>query len=327
MKKEKREPARFGRTHPFILTGVVLASALGGCGSSDNSGSSLKLNIQNGVSSAGDFTAPFDATPDPDGKNVYFTALTPNGDPAVFKASAAAGGGVTMLFSGLPLAAPVSIAISEDGATLFIADTTADNSGTGDDDSGAIFTLPTGGGTPSPMAGTESTNPRGVAVVGDQLWFTGITNGQPGLRKIPIAGGAPSDVAVGDPFVDPSGVTVTADGVAYVADTGDTISQLIKVDGSAATVFTANIPVGFPAGVALTKDESSVLVSGFDTTAGSDIVYAIPVSNGSDTSQTFNTTINQFSESAGLHRAKNLDTFAWADSQAGGMGTVYVLTK
>jgi len=37
--------------------------------------------------------------------------------------------------------------------------------------------------------------------------------------------------------------------------------------------------------------------------------------------------IGGFNESAGLHRAKGSDKFAWADSRAGGTGTVYVLSK
>ena len=39
----------------------------------------------------------------------------------------------------------------------------------------------------------------------------------------------------------------------------------------------------------------------------------------------FTDTIGGFSESAGLHRAKTLNVYAWADSRANGTGTVYVL--
>ena len=314
------------------LAATLIAVGCGGSGSSSNddngngNGGGLKLNIQNGVSSAGDFMAPFDATPDPDGKFVYFTALTKDGDPAVFKATAAKGGAVTKLASGPPLASPVSIAISEDGKTLFIADTAADNAA-GDDDYGAVFALSTDGGPPSAVAGTEGTGPRAVEVADGQLWVTGTKAGVPGLRKMPVGGGALSDVAVGAPFADPSGVTISSKGVAYVADTGATSAALIKVENGTATVVTTNVPVGFPAGVALTKEETTVMISGFDPATGHDTVFAIDVGNPADTSNRFDDVINQFTESAGLHRAKGSNTFAWADSQAGGTGTVYVLTK
>jgi hypothetical protein len=35
--------------------------------------------------------------------------------------------------------------------------------------------------------------------------------------------------------------------------------------------------------------------------------------------------IGAFHESAGLHRAHDVDVFAWADSRANDTGTVYVL--
>ena len=41
--------------------------------------------------------------------------------------------------------------------------------------------------------------------------------------------------------------------------------------------------------------------------------------------QDLGVTMEQFAESAGLHRAHDAEVYAWADSEANGTGTVYVL--
>src|SRR5262245_1716538 len=64
--------------------------------------------------------SPFDATPSPDGKTVYFTALREESGervPGVFKVPAG-GGDIEVLASGDTLASPIGITISLDGATL-----------------------------------------------------------------------------------------------------------------------------------------------------------------------------------------------------------------
>jgi len=310
---------------------MVVAIAASACSSSHSDGASgadekLPLNIASATNSA-DFTSPFDATPDPDGKNVYFIALTPDGDPGIFKVGAAQGSPVTKLFSGAPLGSPVNIAISDDGKTLYLADSGADTPD--GDDGGALFSLGVGGGTPSMLAGTEGTAPRGVEVHGDSLYFTGTKDGAPGLFKTSAQGGSASVVASGA-FSDPSGVVVASTGEAYVVDTGtaaDSVASVLKVaeDGTV-TPFATGFNVGFPAGLALTKDGGTLLISGLDASKGTDVVIGVSVADAARR-RTFSDTINQFSESAGLHRAKNVEVYAWADSQAQSTGTVYVLTK
>jgi len=319
------------RVHARLhLSAMVVALAASACGSSssDSGGSTddkLKLNIGSSTNSA-DFTSPFDATPDPDGKNVYFLALTPDGDPGVFKV-AASGGPVTKLFAGAPLGAPVNIAVSDDGKTLFLADSGSDTPD--GDDGGALFSLSADGGTPSLLPGTEATAPRGVEVHGDSVYFTGTKNGQPGLFKTSPQGGSASVVASGA-FSDPSGVAVASTGEAYVVDTGsaqDGAASVFKVtaDGTVSQ-FATGFSVGFPAGLAITKDNSTLLVSGIDASKGSDVVIGVSLADATSR-KTFSDTINQFSEAAGLHRARNAEVYAWADSQAQSTGTVYVLTK
>jgi DNA-binding beta-propeller fold protein YncE len=272
-----------------------------------------------------DFMSPFDATPDLDGKTVYFTGLTREGDPGVFKVDAK-GGAITRLFVGEPLSTPFGIAISEDGKTLFIADSGAARSET--EEGGNVFTLSIEGGTPSVLSGTEGTRPRGLEVKGEQVYFTGKKDGKAGLFTVGVGGGSASAVAVGAPFADPSGVAIRKNGEVYVADSspdGEAGSAIIRVADGKAELFQMGIAVGHPAGVALSQDEDALLISGIEPEKGTDIVYRIDL--GSKEMTTFDAVIKDFMESAGLHRAKKAEVYAWADSRANKGGTVYVLSN
>lgn len=286
---------------------------------------SLAINV-----AANDAVAPspFDATPSPDGTSVYFTALT--GDPSarvpgVFRVPAA-GGPIETIASGAPLGAPLGITVSLDGTTLFVADPGAANGG-------AIFSIPTAGGTPAMLGGTAGYYPGGVVVakVNDQesVYLTGRdpTSGAPGLFMAAEAGGGVTMVAEGAPFAEPGGVVVAKDGTAYVADSlasGD-LAAIVKVSGGAASLLVARIGVGFPAGVTLTEDESTLLVSGLDPVTRTDLVYFADVKSGEISRLT--DPIRAFHDSAGLHRAAGANVFAWADSRANTTGTVYVLKQ
>jgi hypothetical protein len=129
-------------------------------------------------------------------------------------------------------------------------------------------------------------------------------------------------------MADPSGLAVAKDGTVYLADaiaTETGHAQLLKISGGAVSTVIADMAVGYPAGVALSQDETVVLVSALDASSGTDIVIRYDLSASS--SSTFNTGISSYSESAGLKRARNVDTFVWADSHANGGGTVYVINK
>jgi len=272
-------------------------------------------------------SSPFDATPDLTGENIYFTGVGTNG-PSVFKV--AAGGAadpVDIVTPPTPFAGPFGIAISSDGKTLYVADPAASVAS----DTGAIYSLGIAGGTPTILGGTEGYVPRGLEVNGTDIYFSGNdkADGAPGLFKIPASGGAVTVVAKGAPFNDPSGVAVTKSGDAYVLDTVAAASRLalvIKVSGTTASTFVSDLGVGYPGGIALSQDESAILVSGIDPLKGTDAVYRIVIS-ASPTIATFTTGIDKYGDSAGLHRAKNADIYAWADGLAGGNGTVFVLSK
>jgi hypothetical protein len=275
--------------------------------------------------------APFDATPSPDGSEVYFTALVKqDGEdvPGVFHVSSQ-GGDPETLASDEPLQAPVGITISLDGQTLYIADAAALDDGEGN--AGAVLTVPVTGGAPTALAGTLGYAPQGVVVVregdGSALWFTGTdpANGTPGVFRVGLSGGAVEPMVDSDVLRDPGGLTVAADGSAYVVDQlgSDPLASIVRIAGGSASTLVPNIGVGYPAGITLSYDETVLLVSGIDPVAGSDLVYRV-VLDGIEV-QTISEPIASFAESAGLHRAHDAEVYAWADSEANGTGTVYVL--
>jgi DNA-binding beta-propeller fold protein YncE len=274
------------------------------------------------------FTSPFDATPSPDGSTIYFTAIAADGTGAVFSTTAGASA-ATRLDSGGVLVAPSGIAISEDGKQLFVADPASDDDMSGA--YGAVFVLPSGGGTPTALGGTQGLQPRSVAVAATTLYFTtgAAAAGGPGVRSVPLSGGTPAIVSAGPPFADPSGLAVSHGGDIYVADavaSPNNLGVVVRITGGSASMIVTDLGVGFPAGIALTQDESAVLVSGVDPVSQTDLLYRVDLASPTKTT-TFNQTISSFSESAGLHRAAHADVYAWADSRANGTGTVYSLSK
>jgi sugar lactone lactonase YvrE len=206
-------------------------------------------------------------------------------------------------------------------------------------DGGVIFSLPVGGGTPTILSGTELTSARSVDLVqkggADVLYFTGKdkTTGAPGVFTIPASGGAVTKVASGMPFNDPAGVAAASDGTVYVADTvaaATLHASIIKIaaNGTASVLF-PDLRVGYPAGLALSKDEKTLYVSSLDPVKLTDQLLEIDVSNGM-MSGAVTAGINMNYEAAGIHRAHNFDIFAWADTKASpmgltGTGTVFVI--
>lgn len=278
------------------------------------------------------FKLPLDAALSPDGKTAYFIALNDVGDATVFKANAPSTAAPTVVHTGAPLSAPFGIDVSSNGMTLVVSDTGVEDTTTGD--RGVLFTLPAAGGAPTAVMGTAGYQPKGLVVVvegtTDHLYFTGKdkTDGAPGVFKVPLAGGTVTTVAKGGPFVDPSGLAVTAAGVAYAADTSGSapnVASIIKVAGGTPTTLLADIKVGYPAGVALSQDEKFLLVSALDAATGTDIVIRYDLT--ANTRENVSSGIDMFTESAGLKRARNVDTFIWADSAANNGGTVFVINK
>jgi sugar lactone lactonase YvrE len=342
------------KTPGRIMRGVVILGAIGisviASACSSESEDSKKNEEQKPGAATIDQVAndpnvemPVDATPSPDGKDIYFVAHTKvaiseksedgkdqnlgfERQAGVFKVSAS-GGPITRLTVGAPLVSPFGITISDDGQTLFIADSGADTSE--DRADGKVFTLSAAGGTPAALAGTDGLAPGGVEAMGDTLYITGKKDGKAGLFRTGLSGGQVSAISTEALFTDPSGVAVAKTGEAYVVDSGSarssqSLASVVKITPAGKTeILIDGLNVGHPAGVALSNDEKTLLVSGFSAEKGTDVVFTVKLAN-KEVGE-FTDKIADFTESAGLHRARNADVFAWADSHAQKTGTVYAV--
>jgi sugar lactone lactonase YvrE len=283
----------------------------------------------------------FDATPDPAGAMIYVTGLDPTLGPGVLSVSATAATPATptTVQAGAPFVAPFGISISTDGTTLYVADLGADSANpdpTGTNDTGQIFSLPVAGGAPTAITGANGYRPRSVQVVAngsaDDLYFTGTdpTNGKAGVFMVAAAGGSVTTVLEGAPFVEPSGVAVATDGSVYVLDslTAHTgAATILKVSGTpaaASTVTTAN--AGYPGGIALLCDGSSLLASTLDPAKYTDVVLEINTTTPTMTTP-LTTGVSGLYEAAGIHRAAKANIFAFVDSGSTGpmTGQVFVV--
>jgi sugar lactone lactonase YvrE len=321
------------------ITALVIAGGAsqgcGGGGGSSSSGSVVSPPFGSSVAAAALGPIPLDATPDPTGTTIYFTGVDPVAGPGVFSVPADASNTTPVAVQvGPPFAAPFGIAISTDGKTLYVADSGATDTAS-NQDLGVIFSLPVGGGTPAILSGSALSEARSLEVQqvsdSDVVFYTGLdqTNGSPGVFKLPASGGAVTTVAEGSPFSDPCGIAIAADGTLYVTDTiasGSQTASVFKVDSTGAvTTFTTDLRVGYPAGIALSKDDKTLFVSSLDPLALTDQVLQLDVATMAPGTP-FTMGINTFTEAAGLHRAKNADVFSWADSAAGtNGGTVFAI--
>lgn len=260
---------------------------------------------------------PWDAVPGPDGGVIYFTAVGEDGHAGAFSIPFD-GGPVTPISAGSSLVMPLGIAISTDGQTLYVTDPWSKGS-RGD----AVFALSTSGdGVATMVSGTQWTEPQGIEVVkqngADQLYFTGIdpNDGQPAVYTLPAAGGTATVLAKGAPLVAPSGVAIAADGTVYVLDrlsSGNGLGSVLRIaDGKVESIARDVRTGGQLAGLTLTLDESLLLVSSLDSAQDAAQVLVIDLA----TLQTsiINDVIRARTSAAGLHRAHNVEQYAWAES-------------
>lgn len=296
------------------------------------------------VGSSTSFHTPMDATPDPDGNQFYFTAMSSQG--AGLFAAPAAGGTVVTLTVGAPLVAPVGLAVSTDGQHIYIADTKAAVSTTQAiaaktplTATGALFSLPSSGGRPTLLAGTEQTAPRGLTLVKenniDMIYFTGVApeDGQPAVMKIPASGGTLTVLEKGEQLVAPVGIAVSKTGAIYIADqaaSGHDLGTVFRFTphphagrSSHAELLADRVRMGNPAGITLTFDESLLLVSTLETNARTSQVLVINTTTRDQ--GIVNKIVGVNTASGGLHRAHNNNVMVWCGVTAGtgGQGIVY----
>jgi DNA-binding beta-propeller fold protein YncE len=250
------------------------------------------------------FRLPFDAALSPDGKTAYFTALVDEG-AALFKVPAA-GGMVTRLAD---LVSPGSLDVTADGQTVVVADPGIE-SGTGA--LGAMLTVSASGGSPSLLTGTEGTLPRGVAIAGGRIVFTGTdpADGAPGVFETTVSGGLTTVLKSG--IFEPSGVAIGSAGEVYVLDAegdGASTQHILKIVSGTATELVKGLRVGFPAGLAVAQNGANLLIASTDPATGKARLERFAVS-GMPAGNPFTGTVGSFDDPAGLHRAARSDSYA-----------------
>lgn len=294
------------------------------------------------ATTSGSYRLPLDSVPSSDGGTFYFTAMGTdamgNTVPGVFSVPAA-GGEATQLHLGAPLASPLGIAISSDDQTLFIADAAAgydpnDRSDMPSEFIGQILKLPATGGRPAPFAAVNGFQPKGITLIKqagqDIIYFTGRSSadGKPGVFSVPSDGASVTVLTAGAPLIDPAGVDVARDGTIYVTNTTsqeDATATVYSIPSGGGTPkpVVSRIKVGYPAGLALSMDSKTLLISGQDPSLGTTVVYRANL----DTKEvsTINQGIENHTDAGGLHRAAGSDLFSWSGVTAGtaGQGIVY----
>lgn len=303
---------------------VVLAVA--GCSKDQNpspappqQGDGTVKSVASMVSGGASFRVPFDAALSPDGKTAYFTALVDEG-AALFKVPAAGGTAAKLA----DLVSPGPLDVTSDGQTVVVADPGVE-SDTGA--LGALVSVSTSGGTPSVLGGTEGTMPRGVAISGGRIVFTGSdpADGSPGVFETSVGGGVTTLFKTG--ILEPSAVAIGTTGEVYVLDAesdGARTQHVVKIVSGAASEVMTGLRVGFPAGLAVAENGANLLVSSTDPNTGKARLERFSVS-GMAAGNPFTGTVGSFDEPAGLHRAAKSDSYAYVDSGASGAGTVFVV--
>jgi hypothetical protein len=329
------------RTSKIGVLGFLYLSAVA-CSNSDpdpkgenpppGSGSNFS-SVEVAANASSGFSGPLSGTPLPEGGVAFIAMLPPPSEeeparPALFRADA--GEEPSVLYSGDLLQNPLDLDVSSDGASILVADAVHLDEN-GENAGGAMLTFSIDGG--DPVASAIGYQPRAVTVADSgEVYFSGsdpATN-QPGVFE--LAGDAVTAVYVGAPLVDPSGIAVFGDGRIAVADTsfsdgeGSSIGSrgaVVLLDDGEASLFVSGFETGYPAGLALTKDDSILIVSG----QGPDSSNLVFIFDTADTEKepTIETGFaSQMWSSGGLHRAHGENRFAWCDRAAEG-GTVYAI--
>jgi hypothetical protein len=272
------------------------------------------------------------STPSPDGTTIYYTGYAvPDVDGGdgeevgtVFAVDEA-GGEPRVVSVGYSVV--TDLVTSLDGLQLFISDLGAELG----ELSGAIVTVPAAGGNPAFVPGTAGYEARGLALVAEGesevLYFSGRdpATGASGVFKIGTAGGDVTTVAAGEDFADPSGLVVTEGGDVYVADNvAAGRSGVLRIRGEAVERLEVPYALGYPAGLALSADGTTLFISAQNNTTRNATFVTYSVADGL-VEERSNETIAANLEAGGLHRGHATTRMSWCGSGGDGLGAVYLL--
>ena len=204
---------------PYLgLAFAALLAACGGGGGDDDDGTGDGgPPTQAEMVAQGGFRSPTFAAMSPDGETAYFAALTDEAEPhAAIFSMPAQGGDLTAMTSDARLELVAGLGITDDGSTLVVGEglprAEFDQEG-----QSSLYTLSTSGGDLLPLAAEGVASVSGLVVLGDLVYLTGTTDdGDQALFTLPIGGGAAHVVLAGAPLVEPNGLDVDEQGVAWV---------------------------------------------------------------------------------------------------------------
>ncbi|HEY4121817.1 MAG TPA: hypothetical protein VGM56_28315 [Byssovorax sp.] len=268
----------------------------------------------------------FDATLTDDGAIVFYTGLTATGG-AVFSMPVG-GGTVSTVAESANVVAPFGIALSVDQHTVYVADPGFAEDAT--NDSGTIWSVSAEGGNFTEVMGGANLVARSLDVVADgandAIYFSGSKNGTPGVFK--LESGAVTTISQSNQFHDPGGVAVASDGTVYVIDTtagSYRDATVFSISGTTVAIVKDHLWVGYPAGLALSQDEKTLIASGTRDVGQHAVAIQIDITSSELTYFPADTATSSpflaLFESGGLHRARNKENFAWvvADTTGGGI--------
>jgi hypothetical protein len=329
------------RTSKLGVLGLLLLSAAACSDSKSDSGGepadpgsdSAFSSVEVAANASSGFSGPLSGTPLPEGGVAFIAMLPPPSEeeparPALFRADQ--GEEPSVLYSGDLLQNPLDLDVSEDGASILVADAVHLDEN-GENDGGAMLTFPIDGG--DPVASAVGYRPRAVTVADSgEVYFSGSDpeTSEPGVFE--LAGDVVTPVYVGAPLVDPSGIAVFEDGRIAVADTSFSDGEdsaiasraaVVLIDGGEASLFASGFETGYPAGLALTKDDAVLIVSGQGPDS-SNLVFLFDTARPEAPPAIETGFASEMWSSGGLHRAHGENRFAWCDRAAEG-GTVYAI--
>ncbi|HEY6179387.1 MAG TPA: hypothetical protein VIX73_33260 [Kofleriaceae bacterium] len=291
---------------------VVIAStptALIACHTSEDLPTDPPTQVQK-VSSGG-FQSPTDAVASPDGRTFYFAAWDMNKQPTLYQVASDANSAPTVLAAGDPLEVPMGLVLSCDGKTLYVADMGGET--------GQVVSVPTSGGAATVLATSGMLRPSGLAMGPDckSLFATGrLDDNTPALFEVPLAGGAARAVYQGAPLVEPTGMFVDSQGVAWVMDhhaqgkDGEGMLFAIPSDGSQATEVMSNLRMGTPGGVSLTAGGGTAVMPTRDADGNAQLT-SVDIATG----EVKQLPTPDMAYPAGLRTARNAGVFVVVDAE------------
>lgn len=291
---------------------VAVCTILFGCGSEEVTGPATNNDLFASVTLAaagGDFTELSSSVPDATGHFVYFLGKNSAGY-GVFKVPATGGTPIKITDDGA-LSQPTDVVIEAISESILVADP-------GKPNGGVILSI-NSSGYASHVVLTAGTQPVALDVPSwslDRVYYCGTVDGQ---KAVFVASSTDLDTLYkGTPLNSPTGIVIAKDRSIYIADQG-TIHRLSE---GKITQIATGLTMGSPAGITLTPDEKSVVVSS-KSSNGKAQVDIISLTTGERA--VFNKVIGANSAPAGLHGARGTQGFTGVYSWVDRVGGIYRL--